>query len=61
MTDKLRDRHDRHPPDDPVARFFEGDMECEQHEGVAWPHDDCTGPGMPWRTTPTPPAAPEQE
>jgi hypothetical protein len=32
----------------PVERFFEGDMECEEHAGVAWPHDDCAGPGMPW-------------
>jgi hypothetical protein len=34
----------------PVDRFFEGDMECEEHPGVAWPHDNCAGPGMPWTT-----------
>jgi hypothetical protein len=28
------------------------DMQCEQHPGVAWPHDDCIGPGMPLASSP---------
>jgi hypothetical protein len=36
-------------PPTPVERFFDGDTECEEHSGVAWPHDNCAGPGMPWR------------
>lgn len=25
-----------------------GDMCCEEHPRLEWPHDDCPGPGMHW-------------
>lgn len=23
-------------------------MQCENHLGEEWPHEECAGPGMPW-------------
>ncbi len=27
----------------------DSDMICEAHPYLRWPHDDCSGPGMPWQ------------
>lgn len=32
----------------PIAEVA-GDLICELHPSLEWPHDDCPGPGMPMR------------
>ena len=35
-------------PEEPKGK---PDMVCEEHPDLAWPHDDCPGPGMPPQVT----------
>ncbi len=46
LLDRLKQNRDNIPEYCDICREGEGWI-CEQHPNMFWPHDECTGPGMP--------------